>query len=225
MKNTLFVALSVALVFCLNASATITTVTSGSGTAFGTLTGDANQCNSGLTTSIPAVACSGTNNTYNIAPNGAWAAAPAGSNWVSLIDHEDLGSGANGEWVDFYQTFTILDPTIVSASLSIFADDRADVSVNGTTLFTTPQVNNSTCNSQIIGCIPQYGGVVDIASAVKSGVNTLTIRVYQDAGSGFGTAYAATITSTPEPGFIGVLSLGLSGVLLALRRKREKSAV
>jgi hypothetical protein len=230
-RSAVFAAPMMALVFSLSASGATTIVASGDGAGSGNLVGDSNQWNTGLTNGSPGSPAA----SFNIAPNSVWATI-AGAGWISPINNRELGDAGNGKWVDFYQVFNIATPT--SGNLRIFADDRADVYItnslnsgNQQAIYTsTVSATNGPCNLAPIGCITQYEGNFDITSKLAAGTNTLRIRVYQTGGGSFGTTYLATISTNPtistvpEPGFYGVLSLGLGGLFMADRRRRRKNA-
>jgi len=177
--------------------------------------------------------------TYNVGKNNGWAnltVAPANTRWVSFVSNQIPGNAIGNSvsagtqvWVDFYQTFNLgLASTtdILSAQLNILADDRANVYLNGNMIHTTAQGTNNICNNGTIGCIATNEGTftTNFKNALLATNNTLVVRVFQDAGGGFGTAYQADINVVPEPGFYGVLSLGLGGLLVALQRRRKNAA-
>jgi hypothetical protein len=54
---------------------------------------------------------------------------------------------------------------------------------------------------------------------LQDGTNTLSFVVYQEAGSSYGLDYAGTVTTTPEPGSLVMLAMGLMGIALTARRR------
>ena len=70
----------------------------------------------------------------------------------------------------------------------------------------------------VVGCInPDTLGTANLATYLVTGQNRLIFQVFQKAGDGFDLDN----TVVPEPGFYGVLALGLSGLCFAIRRKRS----
>lgn len=158
--------------------------------------------------------------------------------WVSFVSSNSPGSAlpnttnASNGFVDFIHTFT-LDAAVTSASLKLLADDRANIYItNGSGIeseiyVTASGGSNGPCNLAVIGCTVanafnsslRQDGVTSIASALSAGTNSIRVRVYQTNSSGFGTAYLANITTVPEPGFYGLLSIGVGALLFRARRR------
>jgi uncharacterized low-complexity protein len=168
--------------------------------------------------------------TQAIAGNAAWAAPLAGSSWISFTTTGDTSNSnfytvPNGTAVTFEQTF-MLNGTVTSAFLDILADDTTSVVVNGTSLYSA-NLNGSypTCSSIAIGCLSSTEGVFNTAQLlpylISNGVNTIDFTVYQKAGSSFGLDYAGSITTTPEPGTMLMLGMGLSVIGLAATKLRS----
>jgi PEP-CTERM motif len=116
-----------------------------------------------------------------------------------------------------------LTGTITGATLDVLADDTASVWLNGTEL-AAANLGGSypTCSSLPIGCLTGTMGVFDFAELqpfLVDGTNTLSFVVYQEAGSSYGLDYAGTITTTPEPGSLLMLGMGLTGIVLTARRR------
>ncbi len=164
--------------------------------------------------------------TQVISPNPAWAAPLAGSSWISFANTGDPSVPGfvvvpNGTEVTFTQIFD-LTGNITGASLDVLADDTASVWLNGVEL-ASGNLGGSypTCSSLPIGCLTSTMGVFTFAQLqpyLKDGENTLSFDVYQEAGSSYGLDYAGTI-STPEPGTLMLLGLGLFGIALNARRR------
>jgi hypothetical protein len=165
--------------------------------------------------------------TQNISPNPTWAPALPGSNWVSFADTgnpSDLGFYAvtpNGTSVTFAQTFTLYGPAY-GGSLTVMADDTTSVALDGTTLFSANLGGSyPNCSNVPIGCLTTTAKTIDLTPYIglfnANSTNTLSFQVYQEAGSSFGLDYAGTI-STPEPGMLAMLVLGLAALFIVGRR-------
>jgi hypothetical protein len=165
--------------------------------------------------------------TQVISPNPAWAAPLAGSSWISFTNTGNPSSAGftvlpNGAAVTFTQTFN-LSGTITGATLDVLADDTASVWLNGVEL-ASGNLGGSypTCSSLPIGCLTSTMGVFNFAELqpyLQDGTNTLSFVVYQEAGSSYGLDYAGTVTTTPEPGSLLMLEMGLMGIALTARRR------
>jgi hypothetical protein len=240
-KALVFLTLVMALAFTAVASPTI--IASGDPTqAAGAfqLPSTAVQWNTGLN------GLGGVQKNWNIVPNGAWdgplgpggVALPDGSQsahsrWVSFIDNQNAtpdnktrAAGCNdpicnGEYVEFYHQFTLTGSDFTGSRLWVLADDTTEVFVNGVSIQAASTSTSGTCANPEIGCLDTTKGsfTSTFASNLQNGVNTLKFKVNQTWGTGFGLNYYAEIV--PEPGFYGVLALGLGGLYFAVQRRRK----
>jgi hypothetical protein len=172
--------------------------------------------------------------TIDIPANPQWAAAFAGTSWVSNVESGNPSapgyvSPANGTAVTFTDTFTI-NGTPILGSLLVMADDTTTVSVNGIRLAgAAPTTNNTykTCSDFTIGCTAATTGSFNLLGDLHSGTNTLSFTVTQLAGVSFGLDYSAVIESnsncaaTPEPGTLALLGLPLAAFGFLRRRKAQ----
>jgi hypothetical protein len=121
---------------------------------------------------------------------GAWAAAQPGSNWVSQSTAAAAGQSAS-ETATYETTFTLpAGATSPTLSVTLHADNRAIVSLNGTVF-----------GSQPTGCpFSNFQGAPDTFSTSTGfveGVNTLTITVENPTSCGGGPTglnFVATVS-------------------------------
>ena len=111
--------------------------------------------------------------------NGAWALARPGSNWISHSTEAATGQAAS-EATTYETTFTLpAGATSPTLSVTLHADNRATVSLNGTEF-----------GSQPTGCpFSNFQGAPDTFSTSTGfveGVNTLTITVENPTSCGGG---------------------------------------
>ena len=224
-------------VMSLQAAPTI--ISSGGGIGFNTGVQSGSAVPTGLLAGTPP--SSGNTNyqvTTNIPVSSGWQSPVGTSQWITFLSSGDgtptpLGQTAcgtapicNDQYVNFYQDFS-LSGSGFSGTLQVMADDTAAVWVNGNPVFAAnvPWATSgdyTTCSNSAIGCLnPSTVGTVNLASYLNSGANRIVFQVFQRNGDGFGLDYSASISNVPEPGFYGVLALGLSGLCLAFRRKRS----
>jgi hypothetical protein len=132
---------------------------------------------------------------------------------------QNITSLPNGTNAIFSQTFD-LSGTITAATVSVLADDTTSVVVNGVTVDAAALGGSyPTCSSVQIGCLTNTEGTLNIAPYLVDGSNTISFDVYQENGSSYGLDYAGSVTTTPEPGLLVMLSSGLLGLGFMQRRK------
>jgi hypothetical protein len=173
---------------------------------------------------------------YSVDPEGVWASVIQGSHWVT--NSPDAGpagpdSGTDGTVVDpnafyYYQTtFTAVGgATPYDGSISVMADDTAEVLLNGTVIVPFGIVGNDGHCSQYE---PSCGAVDQVLLSditLNAGTNTLTIIDAQTGGYGAGVDFSATLTETPEPGSLPLLGAGLLGLaFVALQETKHLGTV
>jgi hypothetical protein len=228
MKKVLVILVAVALAAGFVSTAYAGTITLGSfGNQGPALAGVDNSALGyvGFTAAPPLPGAIGSGNTYNLTSGiSPWANALAGSYWVSEDPNSTVGLGSvppNG-YYEYTTTFDATPGTYVG-NLGIYADDTAQVYLNGTLIaaFDT-NVANGPCAQDHNGptCVGNAFQTNFMANLLASG-NVLTIIDWQSGDSAAGIDFAGTLTSTPEPGSLLLLGSGLASLAGFLYRKAK----
>jgi hypothetical protein len=169
----------------------------------------------------------GTGNTYNLTTGlSPWADPLAGSFWVSQDPNSTVGQGSappNGYYA-FTTTFAAT-PGTYNGSMGIYADDTAEVFLNGTLVqaFASNTVNGP-CAQTNDGptCVGDAWQVL-FNNVFLGSSNILTIVDWQSNGVAEGIDFAGTLTETPEPGSLLLLGSGLASLAGFIYRRAKKS--
>jgi len=100
-----------------------------------------------------------------------------------------------------------LNPTTANISLTFFADDDAELALNGVLIPSTYDFRNGEMT-------------VDLSSGFISGLNTLDLVTYNEGGAGGGFVQINSATATPEPAPLWIMGFGVAALGLARRRRR-----
>jgi hypothetical protein len=232
MKRVLIILAAVAFAAVFVSAASAGTITLGSyGNQDPALSGVDNSALGylGYSAAPPSISAGiGTGNTYNLTTGiSPWADPLAGSFWVSQDPNSTVGLGSaptNGYYA-FTTTFTAT-PGTYNGSMGLFADDTAEVFLNGTLVqaFASNTVN-SPCAQTNDGatCVGDAWQVLFNGVTLGS-FNTLTIVDWQSGGSAEGLDFAGTLTATPEPGSLLLLGSGLASLAGFIYRRAKASA-
>ena len=175
-----------------------------------------------LTTPITAGLGSGT--TYNLTSGlSPWAGPIAGSNWVSEDPNSTVGLGSappNGYYS--YTTTFNATPGSYKGSLGIYADDTAEVFLNGI------QIVGFDTNTMNGPCAQDHNGPTCVGdpfeamfTAMLGSTNVLTVVDWQSGGSAEGIDFQGTLSPVPEPGSLLLLGSGLASLAGFLYRKAK----
>jgi hypothetical protein len=164
---------------------------------------------------------------YDVNANGVWASAIAHSSWVS----NSPNAGPNGSVVDpngfyYYATAFTAVGGLYYGSLSVMADDTAEVLLNGNVIVPFGAIGNDS------KCATGSGPTCTVVDTITfSGSSDLTLLPFNtleiiDAQTGLASAgvdFSADLTQTPEPSSLLLMGSGLLGLAMIAFRKGKAS--
>lgn len=204
-----FAIVMLALLGSVASAPAVAIFSSGAGDGFGTL-----SCIGG--SGCPAVVP-----VQTITPDSNWQPPTAPATWVSYNATHGSTGPANNTNAIFQYSFTLASSAVLS--FSVFADDTAGVSLDGSSLIAPTTTLGTHCANAPVSCTSGNGGQF-LNILLAAGPHALTFDTIQLGGSGtpFGMLMSGELTATPEPATILLLGSALTAAGVFSRRRLQK---
>ncbi len=169
------------------------------------------------TSTVPS---SGTASTFTLNPGTTWGAALPNSTWVGSTSTSGPGGAVNPAlgYYTYTTTFNGSAANLYSGSISVMADDTAEVLLNGNLVFSFGLLGaDSHCAAGSPSC--SIASTIGFSNAsLLNGLNTLSFVVQQAGNIGgpdpSGLDFDATLSSgsVPEPSTFALMALGMAAI-------------
>lgn len=172
----------------------------------------------------------GTASTSTLSANGVWGVPTGNSTWVGIANGGPGGTSPGYGYYQFTTQFTALGGAY-SGTMSLMADDTAEVLLNGAVILPFTSLGSDTqCADTGVSCsvadVIQLSNL-NLLSGTDANMFTFVVEQAGVGGSGdpsglnFTTALSRVVA--PEPGSLVLLATGLFGIVPIFSRRRERA--
>lgn len=171
--------------------------------------------------------------TYDTSDGNVWTSAIAGTSWVtntSAAGPACSGSACDANDFYYYETTFTAAAGLYNGSLSVMADDTAEVILDPGTVNQQVLVNfgaigaDNKCSVGVPNCV-DVDTISLSGTLLSAGTNTLEIIDAQTDLGGAGVDFSAKLSTAPEPSSLLLLGTGLLGLAYGLLRTNKASGV
>jgi len=212
------------MLFAFSSFALADTIQLGSFATGAASLGDANTAvNYAGYSAVSTAPTGGTASTFTLSPDTVWAAPDANSTWVGYSSTAGPVGTSNPAfgYYTFTTSFTALSTAPYDGTLSIMADDTAEVLLNGSVLVPFGFLGSDAhCADGSPSCLATENvSLNNLVLLSGTDANTLTF-VVQQAGAGptggtldpSGVDFDASLSAVPEPSTFALMAIGLLAI-------------